>query len=145
MIRNMKNTIKEKALKLGFTKSEVAALIKDIFSTQIEDKVKKCLSDSLTTGKFTATMFVLEQKWKNIREKEKQFDQYFKDNKLFQIKRCMSAEVRVMIGFGFPTKSYLQNGNESMNSVLKPADSTKCKSISEVEEKLRTGMKKQDN
>ena len=62
----MKNTIKEKALKLGFTKSEVAALIKDIFSTQIEDKVKKCLSDSLTTGKFTATMFVLEQKWKNI-------------------------------------------------------------------------------
>lgn len=64
MIRNMKSTIKEKALKLGFTKSEVAALVKDIFSTQIEDKVEKCLCDSLTTAGFTATMFVLKQEWK---------------------------------------------------------------------------------
>ena len=90
-------------------------------------------------------MTVLEPKWKKKGEKGKQFDQYFKYNKLNQIKSCVAGEVSVMVGFGFPTKCYLQNGNEFMNSVLKPAGSTKCKSISTVEEKLRTGMKKQDN
>ena len=32
---------KEKALKLEFTKSEVGALTKDIFSKQIKEKVEK--------------------------------------------------------------------------------------------------------
>ena len=82
---------------------------------------------------------------KNIEEKGKQFDQYFKDNKLYQIESCMSSEVRVMIAFWFPPKSYLQNANECMNSVLKPAGSAKCKSISQTAEKLIIGVKKQEN
>ena len=55
----------------------------------------------------------------------------------------MSAEVRAMIGLGL--RPYLQNANECMNSVLKPIGSTKRKSVSEVAEKLRTAMKKQEN
>ena len=58
----LKDNIKEKALKLQFTKSEVGTLIKDIFGKQIKDKVEKGLSDSLITEQFTATMTVLEQK-----------------------------------------------------------------------------------
>ena len=50
-----------------------------------------------------------------------------------------------MVGLGFPPKPYLQNANECMNSVLKSARSQKCKSISEVAEKLRTVVKKQEN
>ena len=53
-------------------------------------------------------MNALEQKWKNIGQKGEQFYQYFKDNTLYQIKNCMSAEVRAMVGLGFPPKSYLQ-------------------------------------
>ena len=54
----------------------------------------------------------------------------------------MPAEVRVIIGLRFP---YLQNANVCMNNVLSPSGSRKCKRISEVAEKLRTAVKKQDN
>ena len=94
----MKDNIKEKALNLKFPKSEVGKLIKYIFGKQIEDKVEKDLADSLTIEEFTATMIVLEQKWKNIREEGEQFYQYFKDKKFYQIKSCMSAEVRAIVG-----------------------------------------------
>ena len=104
----MKDNIKEKVLKLRITKSEVGTLIKDIFGKQIEDIVEKGLADSLTTEELKATMNALEQKWKNIGQKGEQFYQYFKDNTLYQIKNCMSAEVRAMVGLGFPPKSYLQ-------------------------------------
>ena len=105
---HMKDNIKEKVLKLRITKSEVGTLIKDIFGKQIEDIVEKGLADSLTTEELKATMNALEQKWKNIGQKGEQFYQYFKDNTLYQIKNCMSAEVRAMVGLGFPPKSYLQ-------------------------------------
>ena len=45
---HMNDNIKEKALKLGFTKSEVGTLIKNIFGKQIENTVEKGLADSLT-------------------------------------------------------------------------------------------------
>ena len=105
---HMKDNIKEKVLKLRITKSEVGTLIKDIFGKQIEDIVEKGLADSLTTEELKATMNALEQKWKNIGQKGEQFYQYFKDNTLYQIKNCMSAEVRAMVGLRFPPKSYLQ-------------------------------------
>ena len=57
----------------------------------------------------------------------------------------MSTEVRAMVGLGLPPKPYLQNANECMNSALKPTGSIKCKSISEVAEKLRSAVKKQEN
>ena len=70
---HMKDNIKEKALKLEFTKSEVGTLIKDIFGKEIKDKVEKSLADSLITEQLTATMTVLERKWKNIVEKGETF------------------------------------------------------------------------
>ena len=140
---HMKGNIKEKALKLKrHTKSRVGTLIKYIFGKPIEGKVEKGLADSLTTEEFTATMTVLKQKWRNIGEKGKQFYHYFKDNKLYQIKSCMSAEERVIVGLQFPPKPNLQNANECMNSVLKRAGPRKCKRISEADEKLTTGVKK---
>ena len=75
-------------------------------------------------------MIVLEQKWKNIGEKGETFYQYFKDNKLYQIKGCMSAEVRAIAGLGFPGKPYLQNADVCMNNVLNPTGSKKYKRIS---------------
>ena len=47
----------------------------------------------------------------------------------------MSAEVRAIVGLGFPQKPYLQNANVCINNVLNPAGSKKCKSIGEVSEK----------
>ena len=119
----MKGNIKEKALELEFTKSEVGTLIKDIFGKQIKDKVEKGLAGSLITEQIAAAMTFLEQKWKNIGKKGGTFNQYFKDNKLYQIKGCMSAEVRAIVGLGFPRKPNLQNANVCMNNVLNPAGS----------------------
>ena len=45
---HMKDNIKEKPLKLGFTKSEIGALSKYIFGNQIEDTVAKGLAYSST-------------------------------------------------------------------------------------------------
>ena len=101
---HMKDNINEKAMKLEFAKSE------DIFHQKI-------------SAESTANMTVLKQKWKNIGEKGETFYQYFKDNKLYQIKGCMSAEVRAIVGLGFPQKPYLKNANVCMNNVLNPAGS----------------------
>ena len=60
-------------MKLGFKKSEVGTFIKYIFGKQTEGTEEKSLADSLTTEEFTATMIVLEQKWKNIRKKGSTF------------------------------------------------------------------------
>ena len=57
----------------------------------------------------------------------------------------MSAEVREIVGLGFPQKLYLQTANLCMNNVLNPAGSKKCKRVSEVAEKLITTVKKQYN
>ena len=133
----MRENIKEKSLKLGFTKSEVAAVIEDSFSTQIEDTVEEGLADSLAAEKFTATMIAVEQKWKNNGEKGEQFYHYLKVEKLYQTKSCMSAEVRAVVGLRSPPKTYLQNANKCMNSVLKPAGLAKCKSIDDVADKFR--------
>ena len=111
-------------------KSEVGTLIKNIFGQQIEETVEKGLANSFITDEFTATMNVSKQKWKNIGQKGGQFYQYFKDNKMYQIKSCMPSEERA---------------NENVNSLLKPPDSTKCKNISEVAEKLKTAVKNQEN
>ena len=90
-------------------------------------------------------MIVLEQKWKNIGGKGETFYQYFKDNKLYQIKGCMSAEIRAIVGLGFPGKPYLQNADVCMNNVLNPTGSKKYKHISNVAEKLWIAVKKQEN
>ena len=68
-------------------------------------------------------MIVLEQKLKKSWEKINisMFYQYFKDNKLHQIKSCISADVSVMVGLRFPPKPYLPNVNECMNNSLKSA------------------------
>ena len=64
---------------------------------------------------------------------------------MYQIKSCVCwsksngwAEISM-------SKPNLQNANKCMNSVLKPAGLKKCKSISEVAEKLGTTVKKQEN
>ena len=74
----------------------------------------------------------MEKHW----AKRETFYQYFKDNKLYQIKGCMSAEVRAIVGLGFPRKPYLQNANVCMNNVLNLAGSKKCKRIREFAENL---------
>ena len=99
--------------------SEVGTPIKDTFGMQTEDTVENGLADSLAIEGFTATMNVLEQKW--------------------------NAEVKTIVGLGFPPKPHLQNANECPNSVLKPSGLTKSKYISEVCEKRRTAVKKQEN
>ena len=50
-----------------------------------------------------------------------------------------------MVRLAFPPKPHLQNANECPNSVLKPSGLTKSKNISELCEKRRTAVKKQEN
>ena len=95
-------------MKLGFTTLEIGTLIKYIFGKQTEDTVVKgwrihSNHDCLGTK--------IEKPWEN----EERFYQYFKDNKLYQIKSCMSADVTAIVGLGFPPNSYLQNEKECMN------------------------------
>ena len=94
---------------------------------------------------FSLVLSNLKQKWQSFDEKGDIFYKYFEEQKLYGIKECMSAEIRSMVGLGFPQKPYLQNGNECMNNVLNSAGSNKCKNISEVVERHRTVVKDQEN
>ena len=95
----LKDNIKEKALNLRFTKSEIGTLIKYIFGKQIEDAgvINRIYSNHDCLGT------KIGKPW----EKGERFYQYFKDNKLYQINSCMPAEVKAMVGLGFPPNPYL--------------------------------------
>ena len=49
----------------------------------------------------------------------------------------MSSELRFMAGLGYPPKPYIQKASECINSVIKPRESQKCKSIIDVVNRLR--------
>ena len=48
-----------------------------------------------------------------------------------------------MAGLGYPPKPYTQNANECINSVIKPRESQKCKSIIDVVNRIRNTAMKQ--
>ena len=50
-----------------------------------------------------------------------------------------------MVWLVFSTNPYWKNANKCMNSVLKPSNSTYCESLSEIAEKRRTAMTKQQS
>ena len=90
-------------------------------------------------------MTVLEQKWKNTGEKGETFYQYFNDNKLCQIKGCMSADVReVVVGLHFHESLICKMQTCAWITSWTLQVQKKCKRVSEVAEKLITAAKKQE-
>ena len=61
----------------------------------------------------------LKTKWIKMGLAEEKIVTYFSKHKVDHIRNCMSAELRPMVDLGFPPKSYTQNGNECINSIIK--------------------------
>lgn len=60
------------------------------------------------------------------------------------IKNCMSAELRTLVGLGFPPKLYTQNANECNNSVLKKGKETNNMTLKEVVQSIRSVARSQE-
>ena len=84
------------------------------------------------------------QKWCALGNSEAQFSEYFRLHKLQHIRNCMAAELRVMVGLGFPPKPYTQNANNCINSVVKRSKETRSLSLKSIVQLLRSVVKDQE-
>ena len=141
---HMKDNIRTKLTKKNLNTLQVDAAMKDIFGRKIGEVFEPGLVDSLNAEDYEKMAEELFVKWsKNYVDSMKDFILYFKSKKSQLIKNCMTAEIRSLVGFGYPPKAYTQNASEYVNGVLKRGQQ-KCKSITDVIKILQDYVKEQD-
>ena len=140
-----KKNISKKLSDLGVSKINKRKIMKDIFGSQLGDLPEKGLVDSDVLDDFERDSEKLMENWNKLGEAEKRFSQYFENNKLNDIRNCMSTELRAMAGLGFPPKPYTQNANECINSVIKRGQQTKSLSLKSVVQLLHSVVNDQEN
>ena len=119
-------------------------ITKDIFGSTIGDSVVKGLVESNSHDEFGNNAEELMQKWCALGNSEAQFSEYFRLHKLQHICNCMTAELRAMVGLGFPPKPYTQNANECINSIVKRGRETRSLSLKSIVQWLRSMVKDQE-
>ena len=141
---HMKDNIRAKLTKTNLNTLQVDAVMKDIFGKKIGEVVEPGLVDSLNAEDYEKMAEELFVKWnENYVDSMKEFILYFKSKKSQLIKNCMAAEIRSLVGLGYPSKPYTQNANECVNAVLNRGQ-RKCKSITDVIKILQDYVKEQD-
>ena len=136
---HMKDNIRGKLTKASLNTLQVDVVMKDIFGKKIGEVVEPGLVDSLNAEEYDKMAEELFVKWNGNDE----FILYFKSKKSQLLKNCMTAEIRSLIGLGYPPKPYTQNANECVNGVLKRVQ-RKYKSITDVIKILQDYVKEQD-
>ena len=81
------------------------------------------------------------QKWCALRSLEVQFSECFRLHKLQHIRNCIAAELRAMVGIDVPPKSYAQNANERINSVVKRGKETRSLTLKSRVQLMRSVVK----
>ena len=100
--------------------------------------------EKLLKGIFDLKLNHLREKWMGFGGKRNQFYSYLFSHKVEGICNCISSELRSMAGLDYPPKPYSQNANKCINSVIKPRESQKCKSIIDVVNRIRDIFMKQE-
>ena len=118
--------------------------MEDIFGRKIGEVVEPGLVDSLNPEDYDKMAEELFVKWNEIYvDSMKEFILYFKSKKSQLIKNYMTAEIRSLVGLGYPPKPYTQNAKECVNGVPERGQQ-KCKSITDVIKILQDCVKEQD-
>ena len=94
-----------------------------------------------TKDDFDGYYELLENKWENHSGEVKQFADYFRKNKLEDIRRTMLLEQRVSSGMGLSV--YTQNASECMNRVVKGGMDVKKMELDQFVEYMRDISRKQ--
>lgn len=114
----MYDNICDKLKALGMNAENTRTITRDIFGEKIGQAKLKGLVDSLSEEEFDLELEKKISEWNKFTNGPK-FVKYFLDYKAANIKNCMTAELRTMVGLGFPPKPYTQNANESVNAAIK--------------------------
>ena len=110
---HMKDNIRAKLTKTNLNTLQVNEVVEDIFGKKIGEVVEPGLVDSLNPEDYDKMAEELFVKWNEIYvDSMKEFILYFKSKKSQLIKNYMTAEIRSLVGLGYPPKPYTQNANE---------------------------------
>ena len=139
---HMKDNLMGKGSKLNLSKEQMKEILNDIFCRNVGEIIEKGLVHHSID--FDLKLDHLREKWMGFGEKGNQFHNYFILHKVEGIHNCMSSELRSMAGLGYLPKPYTQNANQCINSVIKPRESQKCKSIIDVVNRVRDIVMKQE-
>ena len=140
----MKKNIFKKLTEFGINEVNKQEITKDIFGSAIRDSAVQGSVESNSNDEFENNAEELMQKWCTLRNSEAQFSEYFRLHKLQHIRNCMTAELRAMVGPGFPPKPYTQNANECINSVVTRGKETRSLSLKSIVQLLRSVVKDQE-
>lgn len=116
---HMRDNVDAKLKVLGISEAVAKEMTADLFGTYLGNEKYKGLVDAESKDEFEAKLESLGCKWSSVHPQGKAFYDYFCKEKAAAFWECMSAEVRIRCGLGYPPARYTQNPNESMNSVLK--------------------------
>ena len=114
---HMLDNIKSKCVDL---KIDSTAFVAEIFGVKSGEVKVKGLIDCVSDQEFEQEYKRLTKVWQT-REKGEEFIKYIDVNKKEKMKTTMLASVRTRCGLGNPPENYNQNGNESINSMIKKA------------------------
>ena len=137
-----KDNIIRKCAKLGIDSNQY---VEEIFGKEIGDTKIKGLMDCMCTSEFNELYERLRKIWVD-RPNGEAFAVYMDNFKKAEIKKSMMCSTRKNCGLGDPPKDYTQNGNESVNSLLKrskgPGKLTMKETIKLIQEKYKIKKKK---
>ena len=141
---HIKGKIKCKLVELGIANENRIVIFDDIFGKIVRNVKEEGLCDCMNVDDFEVCYNDLKTKWINMGPAEEKFVTYFSKHKADHIRNCMSAELRSIVGLGFPPKSYTQNGNECINSIIKQGRDTKKRNLKEMVQLLRSLTRDQE-
>lgn len=116
---HMQDNIERKLKELGIPKKEAKLYTEDIFGKISHETKIKGLVDSMSAEEFDQKLSSLQTEWKSRHSNGSSFLNYFLEYKAELIKNCINADLRSLVGLGYPPQPYNQNANECMNSIIK--------------------------
>ena len=138
----MKDNINTKLVELGIAYENRHVIFDDMFGRYVVKE--EDLLDCMNLDDFEICYNGLKTKWINMGPSEEKFVTYFSNHNVDHIRNCMPAELRSMVGLGFPHRPYTQNGNECINSIIKQGRDTKKNILKEIVQLLRSLTKDQE-
>ena len=119
---HMKDNIKSKLVELGIANEKRYVIFDDIFGKTVRNVKEEGFCDCMNFDDFEVCYNGLKTKWINMGPAEEKFVNYSSKHEIDHIRNCMSAELRSMIGLGFPPKPVLKMTKNVLTPLLNEAE-----------------------
>lgn len=142
---HVRDNIEKKIKELNFNADQYFQINRDLFGLQEGEKKAKGLVDTYSIEEFDVEYEKFIDKLDKMGDSGRKFIEYFRKNKYQIFREHMRADIRLKFNLGDPPESFTNNGNESMNALLKLDLKGKKLTMSEFILHYESTIEKQQN